>query len=161
MRELLNPKKDKKIGKEKKNLKRYVYKNISAPKISIPTLFGKQNMNQNQKNKANAVMTEMANKEFTVRPMNVNNQTWVYPPMSLLRDVSQQGADRGDTKQYAQTIEDTLGSFGIRARVDEVNGGPSVTQYALQITQGTKLAKITALSSDLALAWLRQQGRFV
>lgn len=160
LRELLNPKKDKKTGKEKELPQKDTFiKNMTAPKITMPTLFGKAGTNQDQKNKANAAMTEMANKEFTVRPMNVNNQTWVYPPMSLLRDVSQQAADRGDTKQYAQTIEDTLGSFGIRARVDEVNGGPTVTQYALQITQGTKLAKITALSSDLALALAAPTGQ--
>src|SRR5581483_329594 len=46
----------------------------------------------------------------------------------------------------------TLNSFGIEARVVEVNLGPAVTQYAIQIAQGTKVAKITSLANDLALA---------
>lgn len=160
LRELLNPKKEKKIGKEKESDEKDNFiKGMSAPKVSLPSLFGKSNLNQDQKIRPATSMVEMANKEFTMRPMNVNNQTWVYPPMSLLRDVSQQGADRGDTKQYAQTIEDTLGSFGVGARVDEVNGGPTVTQYALAIKPGTKLSKITTLSSNLALALSAPTGQ--
>src|SRR5690606_4547181 len=39
------------------------------------------------------------------------------------------------------------------------NYGPSVTQYALQITQGTKLSRITNLSTDLALALAAPTGQ--
>ena len=77
---------------------------------------------------------------------------WEYPPLSLLSDDQGTKADRGDIKHIAQTIEKTLQSFGIEARVAEVNLGPAVTQYALDIAQGTKISKITALSNDLALA---------
>lgn len=77
---------------------------------------------------------------------------WEYPPMSLLSDLAQQKADRGDIKRIASVIEKTLQSFGIEARVVEVNLGPAVTQYALEIALGTKVSKITSLSNDLALA---------
>ena len=62
------------------------------------------------------------------------NTTWIYPPLSLLADISQKEAERGDVNRNADTIEKTLDSFGIRARVAEVNKGPTVTQYALSIT---------------------------
>jgi len=77
---------------------------------------------------------------------------WEYPPLSLLSDAPNQKADRGDVKRIAGVIESTLNSFGIEARVVEVNLGPAVTQYAIQIAQGTKVAKITSLANDLALA---------
>lgn len=77
---------------------------------------------------------------------------WEYPPLSLLSESSEQKADRGDIKKIATTIENTLKSFGISANVVEVNLGPSVTQYAIQLSEGTKISKITALSNDLALA---------
>lgn len=77
---------------------------------------------------------------------------WEYPPLSLLSDASSQKADRGDVKKTAAVIEKTLQSFGIDARVVEVNLGPAVTQYALEIALGTKVSKITSLSNDLALA---------
>lgn len=79
-------------------------------------------------------------------------QIWEYPPLSLLSDATGGKADRGDIKQNASVIEKTLESFGITARVAEVNSGPAVTQYALEIALGTKLSKITTLQNDLALA---------
>lgn len=77
---------------------------------------------------------------------------WEYPPLSLLSDTVDKKAERGDIKKTASTIEKTLYSFGVRAKVVEINLGPSVTQYALEIVLGTKLSKITGLSNDLALA---------
>ncbi|MBP7842512.1 DNA translocase FtsK, partial [Candidatus Woesebacteria bacterium] len=84
---------------------------------------------------------------------------WEYPPLSLLSNSDGGEADRGDVKHNASTIENTLESFGIRAKVKEVNFGPSVTQYALDITRGTKLSKITSLSTDLALALAAPGGQ--
>ena len=84
---------------------------------------------------------------------------WDYPPLSLLSAKSGGKADRGDVKANAQIIENTLESFGIRAKVVEYNPGPAVTQYALEITKGTKLSKITSLSTDLALALAAPTGQ--
>ncbi|MDP2649384.1 MAG: DNA translocase FtsK [bacterium] len=83
---------------------------------------------------------------------SLSGGVWTYPPLSLLSDASPQKADRGDIKKIASVIEKTLDSFGIEARVVEVNLGPAVTQYALEIALGTKVSKITSLSNDLALA---------
>lgn len=88
-----------------------------------------------------------------------NSHVWEYPPLSLLSFSSGQKADRGDMKHNAHVIEKTLESFGITARVAEVNLGPAVTQYALEIAMGTKLSKITALSNDLALALAAPTGQ--
>lgn len=86
-------------------------------------------------------------------------QVWDYPPISLLSSTSGSKADRGDFNKNAHIIESTLESFGIKAKVVEVNGGPAVTQYALEITLGTKLNKITALANDLALALAAPTGQ--
>lgn len=77
---------------------------------------------------------------------------WRYPSLDLLGDVETGKAERGDVRGNAATIEETLKSFGITAKVTEVNLGPAVTQYALEVALGTKLSKITALERDLALA---------
>ena len=79
-------------------------------------------------------------------------EIWEYPPLSLLAETPGQKAERGDIKKMASVIENTLQSFGIGAKVVEVNLGPAVTQYALNIALGTKVSKITSLSNDLALA---------
>jgi S-DNA-T family DNA segregation ATPase FtsK/SpoIIIE len=77
---------------------------------------------------------------------------WKYPSLDLLGQLEGGKADRGDIKGNAATIEKTLESFGITAGVVEVNLGPAVTQYALEVALGTKLSKITSLERDLALA---------
>lgn len=86
-------------------------------------------------------------------------QVWNYPPLSILSEGFGGKADRGDVKANAAIIEKTLDSFSITARVVEVNGGPAVTQYALEVALGTKLSKITALSNDLALALAAPTGQ--
>lgn len=99
-------------------------------------------------------------KELVMKSLSQSaSSTWVYPPLSLLHEISKKDVDRGDVKKNADVIEKTLDSFGVRARVSEVNYGPTVTQYALEITMGTKLSKITALSNDLALALAAPTGQ--
>lgn len=84
---------------------------------------------------------------------------WNYPPLSILSESFGGKADRGDVKENAAVIEKTLDSFGITAHVVEINYGPAVTQYALEVALGTKLAKITSLSNDLALALAAPTGQ--
>jgi len=84
---------------------------------------------------------------------------WEYPPLSLLSTSDGGAADRGDVNHNADVIEATLESFGIRAQVKDVSKGPAVTQYALEIARGTKLSKITALATDLAMALAAPTGQ--
>lgn len=84
---------------------------------------------------------------------------WEYPPPSLLSESVGGKADRGDIKTNAEIIERTLDSFGIKSKVVEVNLGPAVTQYAIEVALGTKLSKITNLTNDLALALAAPSGQ--
>jgi len=109
--------------------------------------------------------TPSQSKQLSLQPafepvsnLPTEGKLWRYPPLSLLSDKMAAKADRGDPKQNAHTIEKTLESFGIRAKVVEVNFGPAVTQYALEIPLGTKISKITALQNDLALALATPTG---
>lgn len=95
----------------------------------------------------------------TFNSLSTKGQIWKYPPIQLLEESISGKADRGDIKKNAEQIEKTLESFGIAAQVAEVNLGPSVTQYALEIALGTKLSKITTLSNDLALALAAPTGQ--
>ncbi len=86
------------------------------------------------------------------------DKVWAYPSATLLSEEEGGKAERGDIKGNAAIIEKTLESFGITARVVEVNLGPAVTQYALEVALGTKLSKITSLERDLALALAAPNG---
>ena len=78
---------------------------------------------------------------------------WEYPSPSLLSQDQAKKAERGDVNKTATTIEKTSAkALASDTRVAEANLGPAVTQYALEIAQGTKVSKITSLANDLALA---------
>jgi S-DNA-T family DNA segregation ATPase FtsK/SpoIIIE len=98
------------------------------------------------------IASGMINTEESERP-------WQFPPISILAPIKGGDADRGDVRANAQKIEDTLESFGIKAKVVDVNPGPAVTQYAIRLAIGTKLTKITSLSNDLALALAAKTGQ--
>lgn len=58
----------------------------------------------------------------------------------------------GDIEANQEKIKKTLENFGIEVEMGSVNIGPTVTQYTLKPSEGVKLASITGLSNDLALA---------
>ncbi|MFA6908377.1 MAG: DNA translocase FtsK 4TM domain-containing protein [Patescibacteria group bacterium] len=58
----------------------------------------------------------------------------------------------GDIEANKERIHKTLANFGIPVEMSEVNVGPTVTQYTLKPAEGVKLAQLTTLSNDLALA---------
>lgn len=101
----------------------------------------------------------MSSDKLMTNMLSTTNGIWENPPLSLLSDAPGKKAERGDIKRTASVIEKTLQSFGIAARVAEVNLGPAVTQYALEIALGTKVSKITSLANDLALATEAPSGQ--
>ncbi len=101
---------------------------------------------------------DMAIKNTTL-PTPPDMGMWEYPSVALLSDGPGQKADRGDVRRNASIIEKTLESFGITAKVAEVNSGPAVTQYAIELALGTKVSKVTSLSSDMALALAAPTGQ--
>lgn len=52
----------------------------------------------------------------------------------------------------AATLEQTFAQFGLNIRVSEVDTGPAVTQFELELEPGLRLNKVTALEDDLAIA---------
>ena len=58
----------------------------------------------------------------------------------------------GNIRNNQVIIQKTLENFGIEVDMGEVAIGPTVTQYTLKPDEGVKLAQITTLHNDLALA---------
>jgi S-DNA-T family DNA segregation ATPase FtsK/SpoIIIE len=52
----------------------------------------------------------------------------------------------------AETLEKTFKQFGLNVRVVEIDTGPVITQFELELEAGLRLNKITALADDLAIA---------
>jgi len=52
----------------------------------------------------------------------------------------------------AATLEKTFEQFGLNIRVSQVDTGPVITQFELELEPGLRLSKVTALEDDLAIA---------
>ncbi len=86
-------------------------------------------------------------KEASWKPSNIK----IDLPLDLLNGKSGKPTG-GDLKQNALIIQKTLENFGIPVEMGEISVGPTVTQYTFKPADGVKLAKITTLNNDLALA---------
>lgn len=58
----------------------------------------------------------------------------------------------GDINGRMSVIRKCLENFGIPVEMGEVSVGPTVTQFTLRPAEGIKLARITSLNNDLAMA---------
>lgn len=52
----------------------------------------------------------------------------------------------------ANTLENAFEEFGLNVKVAEIDTGPVVTQFELELERGLRLNKVTALEDDLAIA---------
>jgi S-DNA-T family DNA segregation ATPase FtsK/SpoIIIE len=75
------------------------------------------------------------------------------PPPSLLTSPKHvdQPLLKKELKKQAEILEETLMSFGIEAKVGDINCGPTITSFEIHPAVGVKVQKITALENDIAL----------
>ena len=76
-----------------------------------------------------------------------------FPPMTMLTEAM---GSREDNTEEMRTcvlkLEETLRSFNVDIKVDNVVRGPTVTRYEMELRPGVKMNKITNLHEDIALA---------
>lgn len=77
---------------------------------------------------------------------------YIRPPMDLLTTKSTQiEEDEESYQQKALTLEETLDSFKIPAKVMGITRGPAVTRYELQMPTGIPVKRIAQHSDDIAM----------
>jgi S-DNA-T family DNA segregation ATPase FtsK/SpoIIIE len=74
------------------------------------------------------------------------------PDRVLEHGAPDKGPDKKDHEAIARTLLETLGHFGVEARIVGTVTGPHVSRYELKLAPGTKVSKITQLKDDLAYA---------
>jgi S-DNA-T family DNA segregation ATPase FtsK/SpoIIIE len=74
------------------------------------------------------------------------------PERVLERGAPDKGPDKKDHEATARTLLETLGHFGVEARMVGTVTGPHVSRYELKLAPGTKVSKISQLKDDLAYA---------
>ena len=83
---------------------------------------------------------------------NKETEQYVFPTVDLLEQgTAPPTGSRNELYQNAQKLENALASFGVEARVTQVNQGPTVTRYELIPSQGVKVSRIVNLAGDIAL----------
>lgn len=82
------------------------------------------------------------------------NKNYRLPPLGILKSVK--NINNKDNETYAKELitklEETLKVFEITGKVVQVNIGPSVTQYELELKTGTKVSKLLSIQKEIALA---------
>jgi len=82
------------------------------------------------------------------------NHSYRLPPLSILSRPLRLKNTRlsKDINENIHKLEETLESFGIKARVIQVSRGPAITRYEIQPPSGVKVSRIVSLADDIALS---------
>ena len=86
--------------------------------------------------------------------INSVNENYKLPPINLLNTVKNVSNKENETKakQNITELEKVLKDFDITGKIVQVNIGPTVTQYELEIKAGTKVSKLLSIQREIALA---------
>lgn len=89
--------------------------------------------------------------EVIINSCNVNYQL---PSINLLNTVKNVSNKENEVKakENIGELEKVLKDFDITGKVVQVNIGPTVTQYELEIKAGTKVSKLLSIQREIALA---------
>ena len=82
------------------------------------------------------------------------NCDYELPPLDLLlepENVCYEEHEK-EVRRKARILEKTFKNFGFNVKVVEIETGPVIAQYEVQLEAGLRLAKITNLADDLAIA---------
>ncbi|HEX3736075.1 MAG TPA: DNA translocase FtsK [Solirubrobacterales bacterium] len=73
-------------------------------------------------------------------------------PRVLERGKGDKGPDPRDQEAVGRKLIETLGHFGVEAKIVGVVSGPHVSLYEMRLAPGIKVKKVTELANDLAYA---------
>ncbi len=135
-----------------------------APVINAPETPARKKPSRPKLPKSETEPKAVAQAEAAV-PQRTRRAKGHLPPLDILDPGSPHKFNEGDARVRAALIEDTLASFGVPAKVVEINVGPVVTQFGVEPgyieapgTNGNvrqrkvRVSKIYSLANDLALA---------
>jgi DNA segregation ATPase FtsK/SpoIIIE, S-DNA-T family len=101
--------------------------------------------------RAHAGLTPMGNKRGVTMSEEIDYRP---PPAKLLErgSKSDKGPDPRDHEAVGRKLVETLGHFGVEAKIVGIVSGPHVSRFELRLAPGTKVKKVTELANDIAYA---------
>ncbi len=157
----------------KKSLPKEIKKVIRQDDVSTPN---KIKINLPEEKKLAEVITQERIKPKIVppkkEPIAVPTKSLILPssgnysaPQAHLLSAPTQKTDqptlKKDLMHQAAVLEETLRSFGIEAKVGEINSGPTITSFEVHPSVGVKVQRIKALENDIALNMQAKSIRIV
>ncbi len=102
-----------------------------------------------RKTEREALMAEI---EANTRPVEAVD--YELPSLELLQEGTPMQFDEQekDVRRKAKILERTFANFGFQVKVVEVETGPVIAQFEVELEAGLRLSKITSLADDLAIA---------
>jgi S-DNA-T family DNA segregation ATPase FtsK/SpoIIIE len=80
-------------------------------------------------------------------------ENYQLPPVSLLKHLDNETLSTPkDYQEVSASLEKSLASFGVSAKVVEVCPGPTVTRYEIALAPGVKMSRVVTLADDIALS---------
>ncbi len=82
------------------------------------------------------------------------SEEYVLPGLDLLTESDEVSYDEQteEVKKKAKVLEQTFANFGFNIKVVEIETGPVIAQYEIELEAGLRLSKIAGLADDLAIA---------
>lgn len=107
------------------------------------------------------VTPEAVNEEAPKVEKVETNKQYKLPPIELLDAPKNKknNTDHQVIEKNIEILEKVLKDFGIIGRVVEVNIGPTVTQYEMELNSGTKVSKLLSINKEISLALAKKDVR--
>ncbi|MFH1647179.1 MAG: DNA translocase FtsK [Chloroflexota bacterium] len=87
-------------------------------------------------------------KKYGQSPELVTIDGWRLPPIDILDTTPEMAFSQADNMQRAKLIEDALISYGVDAKVVQINAGPTVTQFGVEPGWDRKYREIKERDRD-------------
>ncbi|CRX38548.1 FtsK/SpoIIIE family DNA translocase [Estrella lausannensis] len=136
-------------------------KNIDEFPVTVPSLFSKpakieetptETSEPKPKGPAKSSLRQASSGELNPEAM-LNLDRYTLPPVSLLTPAVKNDTSslKKDLRRQAEVLEETLQSFGIEAKVGQINCGPTINSFEVHPAIGVKVQRIKTLENDIAL----------
>ncbi len=93
-------------------------------------------------------------RENVLEDAPAGSEDYILPRIELLEasDDINYDSQLSEVRRKAKILEATFSDFGFNIRVVEIETGPVIAQYEIELEAGLRLSKITGLAEDLAIA---------
>ncbi len=87
-------------------------------------------------------------KKYGESSKSITIDGWRLPPIDILDKTAEAEFSQADNMQRANLIEEALASYGVEAKVTQINAGPTVTQFGIEPGWDRKIKEIKERDKD-------------